>query len=136
MVLGNALVTSLGFSDAKWKYLVYMFPANMGQGMTYPSILFTTIASHDHSGMCSVHHASPYRRLYSSSADHAVSVSTVYLLRSLGTVWGVSITSSIVQNTLSRRLPDALDGVPDKWKVRFPQAPLSIALNFHLVSKL
>lgn len=50
MVLGNALVTSLRFNDTPWKYLVYIFPANMGQGMTYPSILFTTIASHDHSG--------------------------------------------------------------------------------------
>ena len=53
-----------------------------------------------------------------SSSDHAVSASTTYLIRSLGTVWGVSITSAIVQTTLSIRLPAALSGVPDKWKVR------------------
>jgi hypothetical protein len=50
MVLGNALVASLRFRDDAWKYIVYMFPANMGQGITYPSILFTTIASHEHAG--------------------------------------------------------------------------------------
>lgn len=50
MVLGNALVTSLRFTDDAWKYFVYIFPANMGQGITYPSILFTTIASFEHSG--------------------------------------------------------------------------------------
>lgn len=49
--------------------------------------------------------------------DHAVSASTVYLIRSLGTVWGVAITSAIIQNTLSSGLSEALSGVPDKWKV-------------------
>lgn len=44
--------------------------------------------------------------------DHAVSASTVYLVRSLGTVWGVSVTSAIVQTTLTVRLPQALRGIP------------------------
>lgn len=51
-------------------------------------------------------------------ADHAVTASTVYLIRSLGTVWGVSVTSAIVQTTLSVRLPDALREISDKWRVR------------------
>ncbi|SPJ80127.1 uncharacterized protein FTOL_08519 [Fusarium torulosum] len=62
------------------------------------SFLFTSLASFDH-------------------ADHAVTASTVYLIRSLGTVWGVSVTSAIVQTTLSVRLPDALSEVPDEWTV-------------------
>jgi len=99
MVIGNALVTALGFHDAKWKYFVYVFPANLGQGIIYPAVLLTFLAAFDHS-------------------DHAVSASTVYLIRSLGTVWGVAITSAIVQNTLSTRLPEALSGIPDKWIVR------------------
>lgn len=33
-------------------------------------------------------------------------------------MWGVSITSAIVQTTLSVRLPEALGDVPNKWKVR------------------
>ena len=49
--------------------------------------------------------------------DHAVSASTVYLIRSLGFVWGVAITSAIVQSTLSSDLPKVLSGIPDKWKV-------------------
>ena len=50
MVVGNALVTSLGFEDSKWKYFVYVFPANLGQGIIYPAILFTSLASFDHAG--------------------------------------------------------------------------------------
>ncbi|KAM0439695.1 hypothetical protein ACHAPT_000788 [Fusarium lateritium] len=98
MVVGNALVTSLGFEDSTWKYFVFVFPANLGQGIIYPGILFTSLASFDH-------------------ADHAVTASTVYLIRSLGTVWGVSVTSAIVQTTLSVRLPDALSEIPDKWRI-------------------
>ncbi|KAF2675946.1 MFS general substrate transporter [Lentithecium fluviatile CBS 122367] len=98
MTFGNALVTSLSFHDTKWKYLVYIFPANLGQGIIYPATLFTTLASFAHS-------------------DHAVSASTVYLIRSLGSVWGVAITATIVQNTLSWRLPDALAGVTNKEQI-------------------
>ncbi|KXX73634.1 Vacuolar basic amino acid transporter 2 [Madurella mycetomatis] len=98
MVFGNALVVSLGFADSAWKYNVYIFPANLGQGIAYPGILFTSLATFDH-------------------ADHAVSASTVYLIRSLGTVYGVSITSAIVQTTLSVRLPDALGEIVDKPRI-------------------
>ncbi|OJD11253.1 hypothetical protein AJ78_07943 [Emergomyces pasteurianus Ep9510] len=98
MFIGNALVMLLGFDSAKWKFITYVIPASLGQGIVYPSILFTVLAAFDH-------------------ADHAVSSSTVYLIRSLGTVWGVAITSAITQNTLKTRLPAALIGVPDKWKI-------------------
>lgn len=49
--------------------------------------------------------------------DHAVSASTVYLIRSLGSVWGVAITAAIVQNTLNSNLPTALAGIPDQDQV-------------------
>ncbi|KAI2464730.1 MFS general substrate transporter [Annulohypoxylon bovei var. microspora] len=98
MTIGNGLVTSFNFVDANWKYFLYIFPANLGQGIIYPSILFTSLATFEH-------------------ADHAVSSSTVYLIRSLGTVWGVSISSAIVQTTLSLRLPTVLSDVPDKWRI-------------------
>ncbi|KAM3518093.1 hypothetical protein MY4038_010186 [Beauveria bassiana] len=98
MLLGNILTATLTFSDSSWKYFAYIFPANFGQGIIYPSILFTSLASFEH-------------------ADHAVSASNVYLVRSLGTVWGVSITSAILQTTLSIRLPEALGDVPNKWKI-------------------
>lgn len=60
MAIGNALVTSFGFEDASWKYIVYIFPANLGQGIVYPSILFTSLASFPHGGA--------YRRLNASPA--------------------------------------------------------------------
>ncbi|KAL6851782.1 major facilitator superfamily domain-containing protein [Trichoderma novae-zelandiae] len=98
MTVGQALVSSWAFADARWKYVVYIFPSHLGTGIVYPAILFISIASHAHS-------------------DHAVSASTTYLIRSLGSVWGVSITSAIVQNTLSVRLPQVLSEVPDKRRV-------------------
>lgn len=115
MVVGNGLVTLLQFQDSKWKYFVYVFPANLGQGIIYPGILFTSLASFDHAGK----HTSLCRSILPAYkfTDHAVTASTVYLIRSLGTVWGVSVTSAIVQTTLSVRLPDALSDVADKWRV-------------------
>lgn len=53
MTVGNGLVTSLSFHDSTWKYLVFIFPANLGQGIIYPAMLFTTLASFDHSGSSS-----------------------------------------------------------------------------------
>jgi len=49
MTLGNGLVASLQYQDASWKYVAYLFPANLGQGIVYPSILFTNIASFEQS---------------------------------------------------------------------------------------
>ncbi|KAI6260101.1 hypothetical protein MCOR19_003620 [Pyricularia oryzae] len=95
MLIGNALTTSLRFVDQDWKYFVYIFPANLGQGMVMPAMLFTGLATFEH-------------------ADHAVSASVTYLVRSLGAVWGVALTSAILQTTLSTRLPDALGGVDNK----------------------
>lgn len=50
MSLGNALVTSLAFRDDLWKYYLFIFPANLGQGIIYPSTLFTNLATFEHSG--------------------------------------------------------------------------------------
>lgn len=52
MAFGNALVTTFGFKDDAWKYFVYIFPANLGQGIVYPAILFTSLASFPHGGKC------------------------------------------------------------------------------------
>lgn len=98
MAFGNALVTSLGFSDVFWKYYVFIFSASLGQGIMYPVTLFTNLATFEHS-------------------DHAVSASTVYLVRSVGSVWGVAISSAIVQTTLKWRLPEAMGNVDNKAEV-------------------
>lgn len=51
MAIGNALVASLAFVDSRWKYYAYIFPANLGQGIVYPGILFTSLATFEHAGM-------------------------------------------------------------------------------------
>ncbi|KAK6956624.1 hypothetical protein Daesc_001903 [Daldinia eschscholtzii] len=50
MAIGNGLVTSLNFVDSNWKYFVYIFPANLGQGIIYPGMLFTSLATFEHAG--------------------------------------------------------------------------------------
>jgi hypothetical protein len=49
MILGNALIASLEYHDSSWKHVVYLFPANLGQGIVFPSILFTNIAAFEQS---------------------------------------------------------------------------------------
>lgn len=61
MVVGNALVTSLGFEDSTWKHFVFVFPANLGQGIIYPGILFTSLASFDHAGKKTAPNEAPIR---------------------------------------------------------------------------
>lgn len=131
MVFGNALVTSLGFQDSEWKYNVYIFPANLGQGIVYPGILFTSLATFDHAGKRPEDENCEIARVaHMLLLDHAVTASTVYLVRSLGTVYGVAITSAIVQTTLSVRLPEALGEIADKWRVR-PFPPLCRTMCLH-----
>lgn len=55
MFIGNLLVTLLRFDDSNWKYFAYIIPANLGQGIVYPGILFTFLAAFDHSGMYLIH---------------------------------------------------------------------------------
>lgn len=121
MFIGNLLVTLLRFDDSDWKYFAFIIPANLGQGIVYPGILFTFLAAFDHAGMSFYPgYLNSIARFTTDkiSTDHAVSASTVYLIRSLGNVWGVAITSAIIQNTLKSGLAEALTGIPDKWKVQ------------------
>jgi hypothetical protein len=64
MTFGNGLVTSLSFYDSTWKYLVFIFPANLGQGIIYPATLFTTLASFDHSGKLELQSLRKRYRIY------------------------------------------------------------------------
>lgn len=54
MFIGNLLVMLLRFDDSSWKYFAFIIPANLGQGIVYPGILFTFLAAFDHSGMSSI----------------------------------------------------------------------------------
>lgn len=54
VVLGNGLILTLKRANPDWKYIVYLLPAGLGQGMAYPSLLFTFIRMADTSGECSL----------------------------------------------------------------------------------
>ena len=41
----------------------------------------------------------------------------VYLFRSMGTVWGVAASSTLIQNVLTVQLPARLEGIPAKEEV-------------------
>jgi len=63
--------------------------ANLGLGLTNPSCLFSFVSLFEHN-------------------EQAVASSVVYLLRSLGSIYGVTITAAIVQNFLAAGLPEVL----------------------------
>ena len=116
MTVGNLLVASLGFEDSAWKYFIFLFPANLGLGMTNPSVLFSFISAFEHRGKC-LCFLRELSEMLTSHAEQAVATSLVYLIRSLGNIYGVTITSAIVQNVLVVRLPEALRHVENKDKV-------------------
>ncbi|KAK5662271.1 hypothetical protein OQA88_8176 [Cercophora sp. LCS_1] len=102
MLLGNALACMLGSGVNRWLEFVYLVPANLGLGLTNPSVLFSFVSLFEH-------------------REQAVATSTVYLIRSMGTIYGVTVTSAIVQNVLISRLPetlgaDATDELIDKLR--------------------
>ncbi|KAK0617500.1 major facilitator superfamily domain-containing protein [Immersiella caudata] len=86
MLLGNALACSMGSKGNRWTELVFLVPANLGLGLTNPSVLFSFVSLFEH-------------------REQAVATSTVYLIRSMGTIYGVTVTSAIVQNVLMAQLP-------------------------------
>ncbi|KAK0643973.1 major facilitator superfamily domain-containing protein [Cercophora newfieldiana] len=89
MLLGNLLACTMGTTGNRWKEFVYLVPANLGLGLTNPSVLFSFVSLFEH-------------------REQAVATSTVYLIRSMGTIYGVTVTSAIVQNVLMARLPETL----------------------------
>ncbi|KAK3682826.1 major facilitator superfamily domain-containing protein [Podospora appendiculata] len=89
MLLGNLLALLMGTTGSRWKEYVYLVPANLGLGLTNPSVLFSFVSLFEH-------------------REQAVATSTVYLIRSMGTIYGVTISAAIVQNVLMARLPATL----------------------------
>jgi len=105
MLLGNLLTCTLGTTGDRWKELVYLVPANLGLGLTNPSVLFSFVSSFEHRGMPTIQHPLDEDLPF---LEQAVATSTVYLIRSMGTIYGVTVTSAIVQNVLIARLPETL----------------------------
>lgn len=101
MSLGNFMVLYVNPNISSRFLDLLLVPANLGQGIAYPSCLFTFIFAF-------------------SLQFQAASTSTIYLLRSIGGVWGVSTASAIIQTTLKAKLyrdfqnSDELSGYSNK----------------------
>jgi len=105
ILLGNVLACTMGTSGSRWKEFVYLLPANLGLGLTNPSVLFSFVSLFEHRGKGT---PPPDADRNSPLLEQAVATSTVYLIRSMGTIYGVTVTASIVQNVLMARLPETL----------------------------
>ncbi|KAJ9156229.1 Mfs transporter [Pleurostoma richardsiae] len=93
LIVGGWFNLSLGMTDPLWKYSVYLMVGSFGQGMAYPSSLFGFIRACDHK-------------------EHAVATSLLYLVRSMGAVWGVASVSTVTQTVLASKMSDAFSDKP------------------------
>ncbi|CAI1936769.1 hypothetical protein SEUBUCD646_0D04960 [Saccharomyces eubayanus] len=94
MFLGNFLFLFIEKTSPNWLIGLFLIPANLGQGITFPTTLFTFIFAF-------------------SKRDQATATSTLYLFRSIGSVWGVAISAGVIQLYFARylrlNLKDLLD---------------------------
>ena len=106
MAIGNFLALLIKSTTPNWLLNVILIPANLGQGMAYPSCLFTFIFAFDVS-------------------HQATLTLTIYLLRSIGGVWGVSCVSAVIQHFFLAYLRQDLAKFPEynkhleKYVVKF-----------------
>lgn len=94
MAIGNFLTLLVSPSTPSWLLNILLMPANIGQGMAYPSSLFTFIFAY-------------------GTTHQATSTSTIYLLRSIGGVFGVSSVSAIIQAYLKFKVRKDLSALPE-----------------------
>lgn len=92
MAFGNFIALAVSKDTPNWLNGLFLIPANLGQGLVYPSSLFTFI-----------YYFAPHKQ--------AASTSTVYLMRNIGGVWGISCITTITQAILKSRLKRGLSGL-------------------------
>lgn len=99
MAFGNFIAMAISRDTPNWLNGIFLIPANLGQGLVYPSSLFTFI-------------------YYFSPQKQAASTSTVYLMRNIGGVWGISCITTITQAILKSRLSDKLSGLMSEKDIK------------------
>lgn len=85
MAMGNFAALFISKGVPNWAINLLLVPANIGQGVAYPSSLFLFI-------------------YFFESSKQALSTSTVYLMRNIGGVWGVTYISSVTLFVLRKLL--------------------------------
>ncbi|KAF8545208.1 major facilitator superfamily domain-containing protein [Trichophaea hybrida] len=97
LMIGNFMFCFMPPNLPSWGYFIFLIPVNLGNGFAMPSTLLSILAT-------------------SSQADQAVATSTLIMWRSLGGVFGVAVSSGIVQNFLNYFLERNVTG-DDKREV-------------------
>ncbi|SCU92293.1 LADA_0F15654g1_1 [Lachancea dasiensis] len=92
MLAGNLCFLFIRKTTPNWLTFILLLPANIGQGITFPSTLFSFL-------------------FIFSIRKQATATATLYLFRSIGCVWGVAGTSSLVQGLVSRGTKRGLKGL-------------------------
>ena len=98
MLLGAVCLSAMWDAIPTWLATIFIGPASVGQGLSFPATSLAVLAT-------------------SSQEDQAVMQSTLILWRNLGIVFGVSISSLILQNALTAYLEGLVTG-PEKDEVR------------------
>lgn len=115
MTLGNFLFLFIERDSPNWLVGLFLIPANLGQGVTFPATLFTFIF------------AFPKGR-------QATATSTLYLFRSIGSVWGVAMSTGVIQFYFSKYLRSDLKGLLDEEKIN--ELVSKITSNSSYIGKL
>lgn len=115
MFFGNALFLFIKKSTPEWLVGLYLVPANMGQGITFPSTLFTFIFGF-------------YKE------NQASATSTLYLFRSIGSVWGVAGSAGLIQDLVAKNLLRSLKNILDEKELK--ELIIKINLNTSIVNSL
>lgn len=89
-IIGGILVSQLRYTSPEWMFSAYLVPANMGQGLMFPTATLAML-------------------VMSTRKEFATTTATQSLFRSLGGVMGVASSSAILQNGLSYYLNRAID---------------------------
>ncbi|KUJ13440.1 MFS general substrate transporter [Mollisia scopiformis] len=97
LVTGTVAMSSMQRGWPGWVYVLCLLPGNIGTGFMFPATFMSVLA-------------------VSEQAEQAVVSSTLILWRSMGMVFGVAMSSLVVQNTLYLYLEENVTG-PDKAKV-------------------
>lgn len=115
MALGNFLFLFIEKDSPNWLVGLFLIPANLGQGITFPATLFTFIF------------AFPKSR-------QATATSTLYLFRSIGSVWGVAMSTGVIQLYFGKSLRSNLKGLLDEDKIN--ELVTKITSNSSYIGKL
>lgn len=117
MAIGNFLGLAISKDIPTWVTNLLLIPANLGQGLVYPSSLFLFV-------------------YYFDSFKQASSTSTVYLMRNIGGVWGIASITAITQAILKKILRGHLELLTNLSDIEIDSIILKILKSIDFLDSL